>query len=383
MRRNDHMPKVWILPNYTYKRGKDGKSLRIARKYTKGRKIGEPMPDKQLIGWKLKWIENGKPCFQPVGESKVLAYEAAAKKTQQLINRARGLGVDEEQLARPITEHIKEWLESIEGKSKYANEANRDLSRMVKACKWRVILDIRRDQVEKFLRGLTVIKTGEPAKSKTKNLFLGYLKSFLIWCKERDRVQNEFVAKIEAIPLETITDAAEKRALSLDEINKLLASVPEDRGLKYLLAICTGLRSGEIGQLTRENFVWEPKPTVFLAGEHTKNGEDASQPLDPETAKALRPFVESKKGIIWPWSQHAARTLQRDLKAIGIDPEGMDFHGLRRTLVTLAWRSGLNSEIRQDLARHSDRKTHLKYLKLDNADKRAAAEQTMKGIKFR
>ena len=94
-------------------------------------------------------------------------------------------------------------------------------------------------------------------------------------------------------------------ALEAEEAAALIAHTPtqkkrgcmigSDRAILYAAAIGTGLRFEELHSLTPESFDLDADPpTITCLGEHTKNGKEAIQPIRPELAEMLRPWLAGK-----------------------------------------------------------------------------------------
>jgi len=82
---------------------------------------------------------------------------------------------------------------------------------------------------------------------KTLQNYRETLKAFCLWAKQR--------GYLDADPLEDMapfntTPRTRRRAMTPDEIARLLQAAPEHRRLLYEVAFCTGLRAGELRALT-------------------------------------------------------------------------------------------------------------------------------------
>jgi hypothetical protein len=185
-----------------------------------------------------------------------------------------------------------------------------------------------------------------------------------------------------------------RRVLSEEEVATLLRSTqtaPDwrgmsgpDRALFYKLAVLTGYRRYELGALQPTDFVLDaPAPVVRLGGEHTKNGDDAGQPIPTALAAELRPWLAGKptnRPVFDPLPEKTGLMLKADLRRAGIDPgdalSAVDMHSLRHGYVTLLIRSGANLSTVQKLARHStpDLTSHT-YAHLSLHDAAAAVER--------
>jgi integrase len=137
-----------------------------------------------------------------------------------------------------------------------------------------------------------------------------------------------------------------------------------DRSILYATALGTGFRAGELRSLTPESFDVDCNPpTVTCMASYTKNGREAVQPIRPELAELLRPWLLGKAPgeRLFAFRQDAAaRMIRDDLAASGIaENESYDFHCLRHTYITEVVKSGCSVKVAQELARHADPKLTL------------------------
>lgn len=160
-----------------------------------------------------------------------------------------------------------------------------------------------------------------------------------------------------------------RRALSLDEIKRLLGVAPPFRAVVYLTAIYTGLRRNELNQLKWGDLHLDGlQPYVLAPATITKNRKEAKLPLRPEVVAALN-SIRPETAAPFQWVFHhevpRVRTLQKDLAAAGvkfIDESGrrMDFHSLRMTFGTLLAVNHVHLTDAIHLMRHSDPKLTMK-----------------------
>ena len=165
---------------------------------------------------------------------------------------------------------------------------------------------------------------------------------------------------------------------------KVVTTGPE-RAALYRLAMGTGFRANELRTLTPECFYLdgsEPYIRVEAANEKRRRGTD--QPITPELAGALRPFLEGKPPgqPVLPVPQLTARMLREDLDRAGIPaetPDGViDFHALRATYATHLLESGANPKVVMILLRVSSLDLVMRYAKATAAGVRDALQR--KGV---
>lgn len=217
--------------------------------------------------------------------------------------------------------------------------------------------------------------SGTGVSGKTLSNYIESLRSFCNWAVKHGYLDSD--------PLENIskfdkTPQTQRRALTPEEIRRLLEKVPEHRRILYEVAMTTGLRAGELRALTLEHLD-EKKSEIILDPAWTKNRKGGSQPIPRELMKKLLEFGRDGKAndlyakrysredakedkipdkpLLYV-STHPARELRKDLEdadvAYNIPGEGkVDFHSFRVTYVTLVFEAGANPKEGQTLARHA------------------------------
>ncbi len=143
------------------------------------------------------------------------------------------------------------------------------------------------------------------------------------------------------------------------------------RAFAYLLSAYSGLRRSELGSLTSVSFHFEQdKAYVVVEAACSKRRRRDTVPL------AMHIVDEIKKWIVkvgpgehlFPRlkSRKTHKMIQRDLEAAGIEYQApcganRDWHALRHTYITRAWRTGAAPHIIKELARHSDFRLTMRY----------------------
>jgi len=208
---------------------------------------------------------------------------------------------------------------------------------------------------------------------KTLQSYADAIKCFANWCVTRKYLETNPLQDLDSF---ATTPTYKRRALTVDEIRKLLGVAPEHRRLLYETAICTGLRAGELRALTLSHL--DPESGgIRLEAAWTKNRQDGFQPLPADLLQRLHAHASSgapmdvyeqhfaRKDVELPdraepllyVPTHPARTLDVDLKAAGIPKanEGgkVDFHACRVAYVTFLLQAGAHAKEAQSLARHA------------------------------
>jgi hypothetical protein len=135
-----------------------------------------------------------------------------------------------------------------------------------------------------------------------------------------------------------------------------------DRSAMYALALGTGFRASEVLSLTPECFdLGADPPTVTCDAAHSKRRRRDSQPIRPDLAQFLAPWLAGKppgKALFAVSVNHTAEMLRTDLARAGIDYADasgrvIDFHAIRHTYVSMLARGPASVKAVQTLARHS------------------------------
>lgn len=158
------------------------------------------------------------------------------------------------------------------------------------------------------------------------------------------------------------------RPLTHDEERRLLSVLPAHYIPFTKLALHTGLRLGELRAQT-----WKDIDLALsvLTVTRPKSGKPESLPLNA-TAKALLASLERTSPLLFPAMPTRLTTLfTRYTKKVGL--ADVTFHCLRDTFISrLAVNPTVSAAKLMALARHRDFKTTRRYLKLEDADLRAA-----------
>lgn len=246
-------------------------------------------------------------------------------------------------------------------------------------------------RVEKALRTLMAQKRS----GKTLAHYAAALKTFISWAIDRDYLDKSPLRKL------TKFDHAPKtlrRAMTSEEIKRLLAVCAEHRRLLYEVAFCTGLRAGELKSLRIEDLD-EVRGGLVLSADWTKNRKSGFQPLPTILVGKLKAAAELKlaeltytrytrtsdnkppKNPLLYISSHAARDLDIDLESAGIPKvtaEGkLDFHACRVAYITHLIDAGSDVKTVQTLARHSDPRITLMVYAKARPEKLAEAAQNV------
>ncbi len=312
----------------------------------------------------------------------------------------------EEQLSRPLREHLDDFEANLIAKGKTPRYAKLKAGRARKALDgagivlWR---ELSPSAVTRF------IATLDGSSERTRHFYVQSVKAFARWLVRDRRAPSNPMDGLDNV---TVTEAAERRAMTDEECAwlidaatagpDLLGMSGADRAILYRVALGTGFRASELRSLTAASFDLDADPpTVTVEAVTSKRRKRDVQPIRRDLADALRPYLAGKLpgARAFKMPDKTAKMMRADMAAgreawIGdaaskpdrkareasaflapVDDRGraLDFHGLRVTYVTRLVTSGANVKVAQELARHSTPTLTLSfYTKLQISDAAAA-----------
>jgi len=284
---------------------------------------------------------------------------------------------------KPLLEHVADFVQSLDlcSKGKHAQQTASKLRKIIEACKFRFWSDVKASEIEAYLAD----RRKQGLSKQTVAYYAKAFRQFSLWMVKEKRASEVPVIHYERPPKNY------GRAFELDEFQKLLdatISGPQREGLSgrvryvcYILAVETGLRRGELRSLTPASFDFKSR-TVFVSGEHTKNGEDAVQEFSAKTAGLLKEFVANKMPSVqlFPLPNDTAKMIRADCKAAGIEVtdnagRNLTFHSIRHSCGSFLADRGTHPKIIQDVMRHkSIDMTMSRYTHVLKGQRRSAIE---------
>jgi len=272
--------------------------------------------------------------------------------------------------ARSLSDHLADWHAFLVGKGATANHAtlsrNR-VARLVESSRSRRLADLSPSRVQAALKAVR----DDGASLRSVHHYTRAVKGFSRWLWRDGRIREDNLAHLTS-PNPDADRRHERRALTADAQARLIRAAEAggtvlklggpDRAMLYRIALGTGFRVGEIRSLTSRSFDLDRStPTITVAAAYSKRRRDDAQPIRPDLAKLLIPWLEGKppgSPIFGDLTKHTNLMIQADLEAAGIayqDPEGRfaDFHALRHSFVTALAMSSAPVKVVQSLARHS------------------------------
>lgn len=227
----------------------------------------------------------------------------------------------------PIIEHVKAFLAfraTGGGTEDHRERIRSHINEFIASGGWERIADIRADHVTARVAELK--KVG--ASARTIQARLQSVKSFTKWLSDHHRLDRNPLSSIKK-PDPKSDRRHERRMLLPSEwpwIRKVLAEssretngmAPAERLLLYRLAIQTGLRASEIGELKPGSLKLDaPTPYVLCKAAGTKNRKPAQQFIDQELGADLAAHMKTR-GTRRPVfgidsATELSRTLESDL----------------------------------------------------------------------
>jgi len=316
--------------------------------------------------------------------------ERARKIREGLIDPAEERAVA--QRHRSIDEHIAEYEAVLKTRStdpRHQRQTMKSIHDAAEALSWTRITGIDAAQVEQWL------VDRQAARGFSNRTFNGYLvaiKGFTRWLNRTGRLSADPLAMLSRRN-EDKDRRRQRRELNTSELAALIEAAQNgpdlggisgpDRAMLYSTIIATGFRESETFSLTPESFELDHAdgPSVVVTAAYSKDRRQTRQPLPPEFAEQLRPWLaHAKHGhCLWKKPQKPCQTLlQPDLAAAGVPyqnaaGEYADFHSLRHSYITRLLRSGVSVPVTQRLARHKTPDLTLRVYAHVNQDEQRAA----------
>jgi integrase len=245
------------------------------------------------------------------------------------------------------------------------------------------------------------------ATARTVNMEVGALSTMLTWGVEHSFIATNRLTAMSALPED---DAKEGRALSPEEVSRLLAAAtPHYRPIWYTFLV-TGLRRDELANLQFSDIDWDSRELLVRSGT-AKNHTTRRVPVDDELYHILRSQQEAacdrkpgRRGGVaatariaqrvsadhvlvtaqnTPLGGNLYREFMQTCKRAGIETETLaanrkivehvDIHSLRRTFATNLIENGTDPRTVQELLGHKTLAMTMKiYAKVRSQTKRQA-----------
>jgi integrase len=261
---------------------------------------------------------------------------------------------------KTIAEHLTDFVadrRSVGRDERYLYELKNRVLKVAGECGWKFARDI---SPASFLAWQTEQKQSD----KTLNEYLISIKALLNWMYRRGCLQENPLKTVERCRTgRAIKPRYARRALKDIEVMRLLAAAGRRR-IVYLTALLTGLRRGELRELSWGDVHLDClQPRFVLRAVTTKNGKQAFTPLHLgliAELKGLRSAGQSASDKVFAGLIPKMETFKSDLEKAQvsfIDERGLraDFHALRHTFCTNLHRANVSGRQAMQLMRHGSR----------------------------
>jgi integrase len=310
----------------------------------------------RLEGW-------SKPRYFPLHVTdKRVADQKLRELVTDLEREAHGVGVPRaarEAQHTSLTDHHVGFMAACISAQLSTNTLNKyrhSLPKLFARCGWQTLRDVTAPTFIAWRERSGLLP-------KTVNDLLGSMRTMLLWMKRTRLITVDPLSDVRKVSNPRV--GSFRRALSVQELQRLLTTSPRHRAVVYQTIIYTGLRRAEMNGLKWDDFkLDDTQPFVRVPSSISKNRKESVHYLRPELAATLRSFrpADAKpEDFVFRGQLPRIPTFKRDLAAVGIpfeDARGrrIDLHGLRKTYGTMLAAAGVSPRVAMELMRHSDMK---------------------------
>ena len=293
---------------------------------------------------------------------------------------------------RTIREHLADFRKALENKgdtAQHVYETYTQAGKVIDLCGAAYPSDLTASAVQQALKAIR----DEGRSLGTVNHYLRSVKTFSRWLARDKRTRDDALVVLETHNADTDPRHV-RRELSPEELTWLVTVTENrtraehkmpgpDRAMVYRLALGTGFRAKELRSLTPAAFDLDgAPPTVTVGAAYSKRRRNDVQPIRPDLAALLRPWLAERpvgSPVFARLPVRTARMLRSDLKAaravwiaaapVGPEREGrersdfldyrnaagevFDFHATRHVYISGIVAGGASVKTCQELARHS------------------------------
>lgn len=241
----------------------------------------------------------------------------------------------------------------------------------------RTVADIRAGDVEAFIS-----KQRGSLSERTVGIMVEGLNAMLNWAVRQGTIASNPVKDVERL---AHPPSRRRRALTRDEVQRLLEKSPERYRPIWFAFLTTGLRRSELVELRWKDVDLEAGE-LRVRPEVAKTRKGRSIPMPGELRAALADMREGRtpepqehvfvNGAGRPWRNNLLKRLKKCLGYAGISAKGVDLHALRYTYGTLLYHNGVDIKTLQGLMGHASAKMTMDiYVKEDENVKARAVER--------
>ena len=336
---------------------------------------------KKRVKYYIVYRVNGKQRWELVGFSINEARDANGKRrSQKRENRIFDILPE----AKMTFEELSEWylgletvkqLASFKTIKGYLKKFNGEFVSM-KVC------DIKLSDLE----NLQVKRKREGLKPKTIDDEISYAKTMIIKAFNNDKVGGNTLKTFQRVKrqLNNKNANARDRVLSGDEYESILRNSPKHLKDILVIAYWTGMRKGEILNLTWDKVNLKDR-IISLEAVDTKEGKAKTVPIGDRLYEVLSRIPRSiHDSHVFLYCGrpigHFTTALKTACEEAGVTwgrevKDGFTFHDIRHTFVTDMRKAGVSKSVRMSITGHAPKDMDDRYNRVDDNDKLQAISQ--------
>jgi integrase len=326
--------------------------------------------------WWIEWYQDGQRKRERIGPNKTAA-EQRLREVQSA--KVEGRYIHKSPDCHTRFEELAKWYLTLD-KAKAKKSYDRDKRSVGKLCAFlgnHLLRDITPAMVEKYIH----IRLAEPS-------YRGHLTKPATVVRELACLNHIYTnamrnGKAEWNPVQGVKRPPENnerdRVLTREEHNRLITECPPYIGPVIELAYYTGMRRGEIINLTWDK-VDLKEGIIRLSPEDTKTNQGRDIPLCPELIEMFRAMPQGLPGV--PVFTRKGKPITGSTIRVGLEIackraeiEGFTFHDFRHTFNTNAYRVGVPIPTIMKITGHKSLTMFKRYTTINREDLRAAVEK--------
>ena len=312
------------------------------------------------IYWIDYYTRGNQRVREAVGPNKKEAKAVLAKRVQEVFEGKYGI---HKGTAPTITEAVKLFLETRINKRAYRREQI-CLEHFVEHFKDKKLSDITATDINVFRdKRAGVVKPG------TVNRELTALKTFLFFCVEKKFIMvNPAAGKKRLLHVEQ----SKIRVVSFEELDRILDCCPADIKPVVAIAFFTGLRRGELLQLTWSNVDMEGRK-IHVAAETCKTLRSRDVPMNQVVQETLLSMLGTSGKVFNVSVDRLDAAFRKAVRQAHV--HGVSFHTLRHSFASHVLSHGASIREVQDLLGHATINQTMRYTHPSEQGKNEAVER--------
>jgi integrase len=278
--------------------------------------------------------------------------------------------------SKGIAAHVEEYKAALQAKGNSANHVSytiADINLFIAFASVSHAEAITRAMLDQWVLKLT--EAGADSRS-TINRRVGSVKAFLKHLHQVGTLADYVLFKYAKLKTQG-HEKRKRRALSVAEQAKLLRKAPDERRELYRFVLLTGARHTQCVALTVDDVNFSAGTITLKSKDNQHRNRVQVVPMHDDLVRPLKRLAKGKaRGealFVVPTTRDAAKLVQADCAAAGVDATHVDFHALRHSFITTLAEMNVHPKLLQELAGHADLETTLKYyVHFKRSDERAA-----------